>query len=40
MKDESFDFVIGLNIFNIELLCVKKWKQEVRQEVWKWSLVW
>jgi len=24
MKDESFDFVIGLNIFNIELLCGKK----------------
>ena len=24
MKDESFDFVTGLNIFNIELLCGKK----------------
>ena len=33
MKDESFDFVTGLNIFNIELLCGKRWKQEVRQAV-------
>ena len=33
MKDESFDCVIDFNIFNIELLCGKKWKQKVRQVV-------